>query len=478
MKLDSQLQTLIVELFEIGCIKFGEFTLKSGIVSPIYFDLRLLISFPSLMVKTAKIFHEKIQSEAIQHDLACGVPYGAISLATAVSIQEDKPLIFKRKEAKAHGVGNLIEGVYRAGNKCLVIDDVITSGISIVETVNDLRKNGLVVTDAIVILDREQGGLENLKSKGIKLHSVIKSSELLDVLAGKISKEVHAKASAFIEANRHVSLEKALPTAEPKELDYKARGQLCQNKIGKRLFDIMAEKQTNLCLSADYTKMDKILEIADKVGPHICLLKTHIDIVEDFDFEKIQKLVELSVQHNFLIFEDRKFADIGNTVRMQYSKGIYKINKWANIVNAHPLSGPGCVKGLQEANDEVGISGGRACLLIAQLSSKGSLINEKYTKETVKMAEEAKDFVIGFICQEKVSDDPSFIHMMPGVQLRAKGDSLGQQYTTPELAICEKKCDVIIVGRGITESDDVVQAAISYKSQAYDAYCKRISIVD
>lgn len=102
--------------------------------------------------------------------------------------------------------------------------------------------------------------------------------------------------------------------------------------------------------------------------------------MEDFDFEKIQKLVELSVQHNFLIFEDRKFADIGNTVRMQYSKGIYKINKWANIVNAHPLSGPGCVKGLQEANDEVGISGGRACLLIAQLSSKGSLINEKYTK--------------------------------------------------------------------------------------------------
>lgn len=89
---------------------------------------------------------------------------------------------------------------------------------------------------------------------------MIKSSELLDVLAGKISEEVRAKASAFIEANRHVSLEKA-PPAEPKELDYKARGQLCQNKIGKRLFDIMAEKQTNLCLSADYTRMDQILEV-------------------------------------------------------------------------------------------------------------------------------------------------------------------------------------------------------------------------
>ena len=82
------------------------------------------------------MFQEKIQSEAIDHDLACGVPYGAISLATAVSIQENKPLIFKRKEVKAHGVGNLIEGVYQAGNRCLVIDDVVTSGISIVETVN------------------------------------------------------------------------------------------------------------------------------------------------------------------------------------------------------------------------------------------------------------------------------------------------------------------------------------------------------
>ena len=97
-------------------------------------ELRILISIQK--VKTAKIFQEKIQTEAIQHDLVCGVPYGAISLATAVSIQENKPLIFKRKEAKAHGVGNLIEGVYQAGDQCLIIDDVITSGISIVETVN------------------------------------------------------------------------------------------------------------------------------------------------------------------------------------------------------------------------------------------------------------------------------------------------------------------------------------------------------
>lgn len=133
-----------------------------------------------------------------------------------------------------------------------------------------------------------------------------------------------------------------------KELSFEKRAKLCKNNIARRLFEIMNEKKTNLCLSADIDSFEKLLKIADEVGPHICVLKTHIDIVNDFTEESLDKLVEVANKHNFLIFEDRKFADIGNTVKSQFAKGVFKISKWAHIVNAHSICGQGCIQGLKE----------------------------------------------------------------------------------------------------------------------------------
>lgn len=252
-------------------------------------------------------------------------------------------------------------------------------------------------------------------------------------------------------------------------LSYSQRAELCTNPTAKKLFQLMEDKKTNLAIAADVITKEKLLKIADELGPEICVLKTHIDIINNFDMDLIIQLQRLSEKHNFLLFEDRKFADIGNTVKHQYQDGIYHIADWADIVNAHTVPGPGIIQGMKE----IGLTKGRGLLLLAEMSSKGTLAKGEYTKETLKMAEDNKDFVIGFITMKKLLEDPEFINMTPGVQLAIGGDTLGQQYNTPEKVIKENKSDVIIVGRGIYEAADPIAEAKKYRAAGWQAYLER-----
>jgi len=230
----------------------------------------------------------------------------------------------------------------------------------------------------------------------------------------------------------------------------------------ERLHRIIREKKTRLALSADLIRSSELLSFADELGPLICVLKTHIDIVEDFTPKLIEKLQELADRHDFLLFEDRKFADIGNTVKHQYGRGIYRIADWAHIANAHILPGPGVIEGLKEE----GLPKGRGLLLIAEMSSKGNLLTPGYTEEAVRLAKSHPDFVIGFISTRQIIDDPRFIHMTPGVKLEEGTDHLGQQYLTPETVLKERKSDILIVGRGILSAPDPVKEALRYRDRA------------
>ena len=252
-------------------------------------------------------------------------------------------------------------------------------------------------------------------------------------------------------------------------LKYSQRAELCTNSTAKKLLNLIDSKQTNLCIAADVTSKAELLKIADELGPEICLLKTHIDIIIDFDQDLIIQLQRLSEKHNFLIFEDRKFADIGNTVKHQYQDGIYHIADWSDITNAHTVPGPGIIEGLKE----VGLSKGRGLLLLAEMSPKGNLATGTYTEESLKMAKENKDFVIGFITMRQLIDDPCFINMTPGVKLIEGGDNLGQQYNTPTKVIQENKSDIIIVGRGIYEATDPIFEAKRYREAGWQAYQNR-----
>lgn len=247
------------------------------------------------------------------------------------------------------------------------------------------------------------------------------------------------------------------------KLSYSRRAEQCSNPTARKLFSLMEEKKTNLSVAADLTKAQMLLDLADAIGPEICVFKTHVDIIEDFSPSFIAQLQEIADKHRFLIFEDRKFADIGNTVLHQYAGGIYRIADWAHITNAHIIPGPGIIEGLRE----VGMPKGRGLLLLAEMSSQGSLAHGSYTEKAIEMAQHYSDFVIGFICQKKL--DPRFIHMTPGIQLKEGKDALGQQYLTPEIAIA-KGTDVIIVGRGIYGAKDPKIEAHIYRTRAWKAY--------
>ena len=166
-------------------------------------------------------------------------------------------------------------------------------------------------------------------------------------------------------------------------------------------------------------------------------------------------------------------------MKLQYGKGVYKIADWSDITNAHPIPGEGIVHGLKE----VGLSKGRALLILAEMSSAGSLATGQYSIDAVKMAQRNRDFCIGFIGQNRIKRlndgsavEEDFIYMTPGVGLVAKGDKLGQQYRTPYQVIVEGDSDIIIVGRGVYGSGDVVENAKQYQKAGWEAYLQKITL--
>ncbi|WP_341652747.1 orotidine-5'-phosphate decarboxylase [Blattabacterium cuenoti] len=446
-------EQFFLEIYNLGIIKFGNFTLKSGMNSPIYIDFRPIASRPDLLIKLSDL----LLHEVPYHDfeLICGVPYAALPIATTLSLRSKIPLIIKRKENKGYGTERMIEGIYKIGQNCLIIEDVITSGDSLLKTIIDLEKEGLIIKNIMSILDREQGGIENIKKRGYNIRTLFRIGEVFKILKKKSflkEKEIHMIQFFFIKNN--------IKNIQNKRISYEEKKEKISHPIGKKLIDITLKKKTNLIVSADLIDTKRILKLVSLIGDRICGLKLHVDIINDFSYSFINYLKKISIEKNFLLLEDRKLCDVSSTNCLQLHYGIHKISSWADIVTAHVLAGSMSIQNLN-------IPYNMGLITISEMSSYGGLFDDNYIRKVLNISLKNPK-VIGTVAQRKVDD--RLLLFTPGIHFYEQKNNLGNRYIHPVQAFEKNGSDFIIVGKAIFQSENPKITAEEYRNAGWKAY--------
>lgn len=196
-------------LWELGAVRFGEFTVGRTVGSPVYVNPRHLISKPALLRRVATVMDSEIRArqnmrrpECQPFNLVAGVPYGGLHLASVFSLRTKKPMIYARPQPARKR--KIVEGLFDPGERVLIIDDLITSGTSVLESAQVLRSHDLVVSDAVVLIDRDQGGHQRLQREGINLISLLRLPIMLNYYMTRrwISEDWYRKSIDFIENHR------------------------------------------------------------------------------------------------------------------------------------------------------------------------------------------------------------------------------------------------------------------------------------
>lgn len=364
---------IICELYRKKIILHGEFVLKSGQKSDYYINCRKICEYPQLMKLISEIFKLKL----VKADWICGIPTGAVPMATALSIITDTPQLLLRKERKEHGTCKQIEGDYKQHDNVIVIEDVVSTGGSLGKYVDILEESGLKVAGKYCLINR--GNVEGIMPL-IPYDDLMKPNNIL------------------------------LPRLDQK-----------------------------IIWAADVSSMKNLFIDLDKYGSKIGVLKLHIDTFSDFSIENLIKLQHYKEKYNLLIWEDRKFADIGHIMNKQIKNSVYCYSDWVDMFTIH------CITGTDSIDHVIRENPGFKWILVGQLSSTDNLITSEYT-EKCKEIYKSNINIIGMVCQEYLG--PEFIHIVPGISKGNDTDEKGQKYSS----ISSKSfADFFVIGRSISK---------------------------
>lgn len=179
----SGIKGLAKMIIKTGALKFGVFELSSGAISPYYLDLRLIPGEPSAFISAVNMLEERIgEIGRRQFERIGGVPTAGVPYAAALSYKMRKPFIYVRKEAKSHGTQKMVEGLLLPGDRVVLVDDLVTTGQSLIEAARAIRLEGGLVEHAVVLIDRLEEGVKRLKENGIQLHALATIRHIIDIL--------------------------------------------------------------------------------------------------------------------------------------------------------------------------------------------------------------------------------------------------------------------------------------------------------
>ena len=359
-----EMDVIIHKLKYINAITYGDFTLKSGMKSNFYCDFRTLISYPSILKSIYKLIPNNIYENV---DLVCGVFFGGMPLANLISFEKNIPQIFIRDQQKTYGKKKLIEGNYSQGQTVLLIEDVVTTGTSMLEKIKVLENCGL----------------------NVKLLTILNRNNELETLNNYI-------------LNSILPLDKIIKN---------------ENKLKNKLYDLAFKKQSNIILSVDLNNSADIIDLIENTKDNIIGIKIHSDIINDFN-KLLPYLNE--IKDDFIIIEDCKVADI-SFISIQKVKNY--IN-YADYITYHCLLGDDLSLSLKKEYNNLGLLG------VVEMSVKDSLIDINYiTKTEPQLA--LMDGCIIQKNGLKLFNDNLPITFSPGISLNNSTDDHNQTYRNP-----------------------------------------------
>lgn len=448
--IQSLKNVIFSKLIYLGMIKTGLFTLKNGSQTNIYIDLRQLINYPHLFSYLTRILYLKyphlLDTLLYPNSKLIPIPLGGLPLGFHIAYEKNLSMLMIRDKVKDHGTKKLIEGIIESNDQYILIEDVITSGSSIIQTLDNISEHLINNSNTFIaiICICNRGNLQKIKN--IPIYSIFTLEELQEYISNY------------------------LVLSSVNNISYFQYGTIFSNK----LYQIALIKRSNIILSCDFISNQEILEIIDILGNKLIAIKLHLDILELFNYSHfINQINILKEKYNFLVIEDSKYADIDSIMIEKINNSQLSIANIADSFTIHAIAGLSSLE-----KNKLAIPG----IIVAEMSSANNLITNEYTRTIIdKIRNQNIDNMLmlgGIVCQSRILEmiKPFEIATMtPGINIEITQDAHNQQYKIPNL-VNNKVGLFWIIGRGITKyknKPEKLQEIINiYQSRGWEYFIK------